>query len=95
MKKRTIGYVIDKMEVGEVAIKVEGNFTGEHPISGYTYVKGVHFDESDNGILKTLDGIKITIANNKNFVEEYYIILSREDYEKVLDTKPSLVATAY
>jgi len=95
MKKYTLGEMVDTMKLGEVGIKVEGKFDEKHPIENYKYVKGVHYDENDNGILKELDGSRIVFSNNEAYVVEYYIILSKEDYQRVLDTRHGLVATAY
>lgn len=95
MKKYTLGEVVDIMKLNEVAIKVEGNFSDEDIFDNHIPVKGLQFDENDNGILKELDGSRIVLSNNPKFSVEYYIILSREYYQKVLDTRQSLVATAY
>lgn len=76
----TLGQVIDVMEIGEVAVKVDGNY------EDCDVKDGVFFDEYDGGILKSIDGHIISICKAKllNKKADYFVIMSKIAYNNMI-----------
>ena len=92
MERLTIGQVVDRMELDEVAIKVDGNF-GDVDVEGYVRnTTGLFFDTNDHNKLKSLTGAEITIC--KTFDEEdeeFLVIIKRDVYERAVDVATKLL----
>lgn len=86
MGKYTLGQVIDKLQIGEVAIKVEGAFGETCYIEGHeNLMSGIYYDEYDRGILKSLEGGKLAVVKTPPDVDEdSYVIMPREAYERII-----------
>ena len=92
MEKLTIGQVIDRMELDEVAIKVNGNF-GESEFEGYVHSStGIYFDAEDHNKLKSLTGAEIAICKTFDEKDEdFLVIVKREVYERAMNIFKELV----
>lgn len=88
MKKYTFGQVVDKLELGQVAIKVNG-LSGKVNGSNNTeeYIEtGIYFNENNNNTLSVLGGNGSLILRKSMIkgAEDYYVILDRKDYDAML-----------
>lgn len=85
-KSYSLSEVIENMDFGEVAVKIDGfeHNTGEqykHTPIGIT----LYFDENDNGILKYGNGRRVIIANVGGAKKDKFVIMSKEAYNKIVN----------
>ena len=87
MEFLTLGQVLDNMKYGEIAVPIEV-MSGEvpHGNKGDAYCDlAIYFDDYDC-YLKTIDGRRINgFTNARDGDNGKYIIVSREQYESMVD----------
>lgn len=95
MEKLTFAQVLSKMGLDEIAINVDANFDrSSFLIEGYLpNTTGIHYDGSDNNILKSLNGNDIVLYYDldKN-EEEGYVIIKRDLYERLAQVFKEVIA---
>jgi len=87
MEKLTLGQVLDKMELDEVAVLVVDN-KDKYKLGLPLNQSGLQYDTNDNNILKTLNGEKLVIVkffktNDENRKE--FVIMKKELYYTLKD----------
>lgn len=91
-KYYTFGEMVDTMEFGQVAIKVEGNkYKDGTTLKEDDNLKLVvskvgatlFFDENDCGMLKSICGREIFYCKDFEEEKERYVIISREAYDSI------------
>lgn len=90
MKTYTLGEVIDKLEIGQIALKVAGIENKVLTSENFGVLKFGQFtlfvDENDNNIVKSLNGALPVFVKSKKESNKYrFIILDREDYEDLMN----------
>lgn len=79
-KTYSISEVIEVMNFGEVAVKVNE----ERYRNGIDIGQSIFFDEKDGGLLKTMEGYEVTfckvIGNQK---KDRFVIMPRSAYEQL------------
>jgi hypothetical protein len=82
MEKLTLGQVLDRLELDEVAVKV-GNLETKYILNMPVNQSGLQYDTNDRNILKTLDGHQLVIAKYFKANDEKrkeFVIMKKELY---------------